>query len=157
MSVYNFISFHHSPFRFITDMTQRLLDASEGIIWPLGRTSPPNPALAVVAEKWDLKREWKRLLEIIDKVPSEVSMTPRASIKCFRCLNFIILILSHLMSWLMALLVGRLLPQRRARRKLASDGEIGGRASEVSSCCCFDFDEHCTVILSHTVPTNALL
>jgi len=58
--------------RFITDMTQRLLDASESIIWPLGRTAPPNPALAQVAEKWDLKREWKRLLEIIDKVPSEV-------------------------------------------------------------------------------------
>jgi len=58
--------------RFITDMTQRLLDASESIIWPLGRTSPPNPALAVVAERWDLKREWKRLQEILRKVPSEV-------------------------------------------------------------------------------------
>ena len=68
--------FYHSlswyEFRFLLDLTQRLLDASESIIWPLGRSAPPNPALAVVAEKWDLQKEWKRLSEIIDKVPSEV-------------------------------------------------------------------------------------
>jgi len=58
--------------RFLIDLTERLLDASEGIIWPSGRDSPPNPALAVVAEKWDLQKEWKRLSEIIEKVPSEV-------------------------------------------------------------------------------------
>ena len=58
--------------KFMIDMTQRLLDASEAIIWPAGRDSPPKPALALVAEKWDLQREWKRLLEILEKVPSEV-------------------------------------------------------------------------------------